>query len=373
MMNVSKKFLLTALIPAVAFTSFSLSAADAAPAKTGKKITMPVQAPKAPAKEVTLESALAFLPDTIAQIGARKITKAEFIKAISSQIPPQALSQIPPAEFKKWIVEKGIPEYVDFEVLMELINKAGYKPSEKDVRAGLDAELKKIPAAQIAELEKRIKAQTGKTLEQYKAEQAKNPVMQKNFMFQKWMKEKIEPKCKASAKELQDFYNANKQRYTMPEMATASHILIQVGKTADNAKADKAAMEKADKDAKAKAEAILAQLKKGADFATLAKENSACPSKANGGSLGEFPRGSMVPEFEKATFAMKPGELSGVVKTPFGYHIIKLTAKKPAGVLSFDQAKKDIETMIENQKFTKELKATIDQAKKDFKVIISKI
>lgn len=73
---------------------------------------------------------------------------------------------------------------------------------------------------------------------------------------------------------------------------------------------------------------ILEDLKKGADFAKLAKEKSQCPSKKRGGNLGWFGRGKMVPEFEKAAFSLKKGELSDIVKTQFGYHIIKVTNTK---------------------------------------------
>ena len=73
------------------------------------------------------------------------------------------------------------------------------------------------------------------------------------------------------------------------------------------------------------AESVLSELKNGADFAKLAKENSICPSKKRGGSLGEFGRGQMVKEFENAAFALDIGQISGLVKTKFGYHIIKRT------------------------------------------------
>src|SRR5262249_30541579 len=112
-------------------------------------------------------------------------------------------------------------------------------------------------------------------------------------------------------------YNASIEQYTTPEQIRASHILLKTeGK-------DDAAV-------KTRAEELLKQAKAGADFAELAKKNSEDEASAkNGGDLDYFKRGRMVPEFEQVAFALQPGEISDVVKTSFGYHIIKLTDKKP--------------------------------------------
>ena len=111
-------------------------------------------------------------------------------------------------------------------------------------------------------------------------------------------------------------YNDNIQQYQTPEQVRASHILLETAG-------------KNDADVKKRAEEILKQVKSGADFAELAKKVSEDKgSKANGGDLDYFGRGRMVPEFEQAAFAMQPGQISDLVKSQFGYHIIKVVDKK---------------------------------------------
>lgn len=124
-------------------------------------------------------------------------------------------------------------------------------------------------------------------------------------------------------------YQAHPEDYQNPEQVRVRHILIAPTKDKDDAAAAKEAAD------------LLAKLKSGADFAALAKEFSADPGSAEkGGDLGFFAPGRMVPEFTEAAFALKkPGELSGVVKTKYGYHILQLEARKPAGPQSFDEVK----------------------------------
>src|SRR5258707_474081 len=125
-------------------------------------------------------------------------------------------------------------------------------------------------------------------------------------------------------------YNNNSEQYTTPEQVRASHILLKTeGK-------DEASV-------KAKAEELLKQAKAGADFAELAKKNSEDTDSAkNGGDLDYFGRGRMVPEFDQAVFTMQPGAISDLVKTQYGYHIIKLVDKKPAKVSTLPEVRQQI-------------------------------
>ena len=145
-----------------------------------------------------------------------------------------------------------------------------------------------------------------------------------------------------SDEDLRKYYNENAARYTTPEERRASHILINAPK---DAPADVRAK------ARAKAEALLAQVKKDPDsFAELAKKNSDDPGSAErGGDLDYFARGAMVKPFEDAAFALKPGDVSGVVESDFGYHIIKLTGVRGGEKRSFDAVRPELESEVKTQ------------------------
>ncbi|WP_409479972.1 SurA N-terminal domain-containing protein [Pseudobdellovibrio sp. HCB154] len=139
----------------------------------------------------------------------------------------------------------------------------------------------------------------------------------------------------AFAQKVQDYYNNQKGEFETPEQVKASHILIRTGEGADEALA------------KAKMENIVQRLKK-EDFGKVAGEVSEDPgSKTKKGDLGYFAKGRMVKEFEEAAFNTPVGKVSEIVKTPFGFHIIKVADKKPAQTTSFEAAKNGIAAKIQ--------------------------
>ena len=102
--------------------------------------------------------------------------------------------------------------------------------------------------------------------------------------------------------------------------------------------------------ARQKADALLVRLRAGEDFATLARESSDDPSsRGEGGLLPWFGRGEMVPPFEQAAQALKPGETSGVVETPFGFHVLRLEDKRPSSTVAFEEARPQIERVPPRQ------------------------
>jgi peptidyl-prolyl cis-trans isomerase D len=156
----------------------------------------------------------------------------------------------------------------------------------------------------------------------------------------------------ATPQEVQARYQQNQQAFSTPEQIRASHILLKTeGK-------DEAAVRKT-------AEGLLAKAKAGADFAALAKQYSEDEqSKIAGGDLDFFGRGSMVPEFDQAAWALEPGQVSDLVKSPYGFHIIKLAEKRPATTRSIDEVRPQLEMQIKSEKARAEaarLATEIDQ------------
>ncbi len=159
----------------------------------------------------------------------------------------------------------------------------------------------------------------------------------------------IRNRIQISPQDIQRSYEDNQQQYSTPEQVRASHILLKTeGK-------DDAAVKK-------QAEELLAKVKAGADFAQLATKYSEDEtSKVKGGDLEFFPKGQMVPEFDKTAFSMKPGEISDLVKTQYGYHIIKLTDKKAASTKALEEVRAQIEDQLKWERAQAEAQRISDE------------
>lgn len=156
--------------------------------------------------------------------------------------------------------------------------------------------------------------------------------------------------------EMNKFYEDNRRNFEHGERVRASHILLR---------SDQSDSEEAKAEKRAKLEQLLIEIVGGADFGAVAHEHSDCPSKKNDGDLGYFERGRMVPEFEQAAFSLGTGEVSDIVETPFGFHIIKVTEHQEARLVPFDEAQEDIQREINRLKreesigdFINELRST---------------
>ncbi len=173
---------------------------------------------------------------------------------------------------------------------------------------------------------------------------------------------KVRKGISISDKDVKSYYDKNKDKFKQPEAVKVSHILIRVKR---DAKAEEV------ETARKKIEDLLKRARKGEDFAALAKANSEDPAAArNGGELGYFTRGQMVPEFEKAAFALKVGAISDVVKTSYGFHIIKCEGKKESRTVPYSEVKERISQYLENMAVQPKLAKYVESLKKNAKVEI---
>jgi peptidyl-prolyl cis-trans isomerase C len=173
--------------------------------------------------------------------------------------------------------------------------------------------------------------------------------LKKRLIVESFLKKKVEAESKVSDEDLKKFYEQNKDKFKSGEQIRASHILVKTEKEAKD---------------------ILAQLKSGGNFEELAKKSSFDSSAAKGGDLGWFGKGSMVPVFEKAALVLKEGQISGVVKSDFGFHIIKLTGKRAAGIRPFEEVKEQIKGAIMPTKQQEVFQKIKDELKKTAKITI---
>lgn len=170
--------------------------------------------------------------------------------------------------------------------------------------------------------------------------------LKKRLVVESFLKKKVETESKVTDDDLKKFYTQNQDKFKAGEQVKASHILLKTEKEAKE---------------------ILAKIKAGENFEELAKSNSVDSSASKGGDLGWFGKGSMVPAFEKAALALKEGQVSDVVKSDFGYHIIKLTGKRAAGIRPLEEVKDQIKGAImpgKQQEVFQKIKEELKQAAK---------
>ncbi|HSF29915.1 MAG TPA: peptidylprolyl isomerase [Candidatus Tectomicrobia bacterium] len=238
------------------------------------------------------------------------------------QVPYSAVQEDPRA---KEVLHQVLDSLIDRELLLQHAKSLKMAVAPQQVDAQMQQLMQRFPSQEA--FEQALTAQNF-TLDAVKQD------VESQLLRQQLVKKEILDKVNVSAREVQNFYDKNKSKYVQEEEVRARHILIRVPQ--EISPADDATL-------KGKADEALKRANKGEDFAALAKELSDDGSKENGGDLGFFPRGRMVAAFEEAAFALQPGETSGLVRTQFGYHIIKIEERKAARALPFDEAKVQVQ------------------------------
>ncbi|WP_435052248.1 peptidylprolyl isomerase [Geoanaerobacter pelophilus] len=244
--------------------------------------------------------------EVLAEVSGATITTEDFKKELEN-LPPYLKPMTETAEGKK--------EMLETMVIRELI----LQQAKKD---GIDKS--QLVADKLEDIKKRL-------------------------VVEAYLKKKVEEQSNISDADLQKFYDENKDKFKSGDQIKASHILVKDEKLAQE---------------------ILGKLKAGGSFEELAKKNSMDSAGAKGGDLGWFSKGSMLPEFEKAAFSLKEGETSGIVKTKFGFHIIKLTGKRAAGQRAFAEVKDQIKAALLPTKQQEVFQKLKDELKKSSKYTI---
>ena len=251
------------------------------------------------------------------------------------------------AEMKKKVLD-GL---VDRELLIQQSKKLDIKVTEAEINDQVAALKKRFPNEQefnntlgkMKMSETDLKAQFGQ-----------------DMTIKKMIEQEITSKISISDEDAKAFYDGHPDLFKTQEMVRASHILIKVDP-------------KATDDDKAKAREKIVEIQKriqNEDFAVVAKEVSECPSSAKGGDLDFFQRGQMVGPFEEAAFALKPGTVSDIVETQFGYHLIKVTDKKEAGTMPFADIKERIVQHLKQEKVDQQLSQYVEQLRANSKIEI---
>lgn len=245
----------------------------------------------------------------------------------------QAPEQSQVAEIKKKVLD-GI---VNREVLFQESQKLGFKTEDTEIDE------------QIGQLKQRFQNEaefTAILARMNLTEADMKSQLAKDMSIKKLVDKQVADTIVVTDEQVKAFYDGNPDIFKTQEMVRASHILIKVD--ANASPEDKAK-------ARDKLTEIQKRIKNGEDFATIAKESSECPSSARGGDLDFFQRGQMVKPFEDVAFALAVGSMSDIVETQFGCHLIKVTEKKDAGTVSFDEVKDRIAQHLKqeavNQKF----------------------
>ncbi len=289
------------------------------------------------AKSAELSVKPSDIPHVVAKVNGVEILSESFdseCERIEQQYAMQGISfeGANAAQLKKTAL-KGL---IDRELLIQEYGKQGIRANRELVQEQL-ADIKK-QFASTDEYNLALQSQ-GYTEERLVTE------IEQSIGIQTLLNDKILNKATVSEAESRQYYDANPDVFKQEEEVRASHILIMVEPDATEVQKQMALK---------KIQELKQRVDSGEEFALVAAKESQCPSSGNGGDLGFFKRGQMVHAFEEAAFALDVGQVSDIVTTEFGYHIIKVTGKRPAGIIPYEEIRAQLEEYMKQEKAVKE-------------------
>jgi len=249
-------------------------------------------------------------------------------------------------EARKMVLEN----LIDRELLYQQSRKKGISIKDAEVNEQLDRLKKQYPDEQ---------AFKDSMAEDHLTEDTVKSRINMNLAVQQFVEKEFGGKVQVTEAEAKAFYDGHPEYFTEPETIRASGILIKTDVKSDAAKKE---------EARKKMEDIQKRIKKGEDFAILAKDFSQDASAAQGGDLGTIPRGRMPKALDDAAFSLKPGEVSNVLETELGFHLIKVHEKKPEKVVPFKEVEDKIRQHLSNQKLKQMVDEHLNEVKKTAKI-----
>ncbi|RLB13356.1 MAG: peptidylprolyl isomerase [Deltaproteobacteria bacterium] len=289
--------------------------------------------------------------DYVATVNGKKISKQKYERELSSlrnrfRASGRQLTPLQEVELKKNLLES----LINRELLYQESVKRGIKVDEKAVERQL-AEVKKRYPTEAAFKEALKRAHYSEADIKYQLKRA--------IAIEQFINEELRSHIHITDKNAREFYDSHPDLFRRPEQVRASHILIKVGLNPTKEEKQKAMK---------KIKEIQEKLKKGKDFAELAQAFSDAPSASRGGDLGYFSRGQMVKSFEEAAFALNIGQVSDPVETPFGYHLIKVTDKRPETKMAFAEIKDRLKPYLVDQELREKVRVYAENLKKKAKI-----
>jgi peptidyl-prolyl cis-trans isomerase C len=330
------------------------STAAATPGQPGQ-LGQPGQTPTAGSPTFNLNPTVApmaadKMPDIVAKVNGQAIKKDDLLKG-AQVVQMQMAQRGQPIALTPDVYHRVLDELVGITLLQQEAKAQHIAPSEQELDQQVAARKKQFPSEEV--YQKALK-QTGLT-EALLRQQTRDQIA-----VQKYVETQVIPKTAVSDQDTKDFYDKNKDQIKSPDRMHLRHILIAAGPKASPADKEKA---------RAKAEDLRKQITGGADFAKLAEANSDDPgSKVRGGDLDWVVPGQTVPAFEKAAMALKPNEVSPVVESPFGFHIIQLLERQAAAQAPYEQVKDRIAFMLKQKQAQESVQAKIKELKAKAKV-----
>ena len=303
--------------------------------------------PSTPAAPTPPKPMPAELPDVLARVNGQPVLKSDFDRIVRN-MEVGAGRPVPP-ERRDEIFRNLLDQLITYTVMTQEASAKNVVVTDAEVDdrisqmrgATSDADFKKaLDARKMSYDQLRTDARVQLTIE-------------------KLMESQVAGTAAATDADARDYYTKNPDKFKQGETVRASHILLKV---------DEKAPEAQRKQARTRIEALLKRARSGEDFAALAKQHSNDGSAAQGGDLGYFDRSTMVPPFTQAAFSLKPGEISDVVTTDFGYHIIKLTDRKSETTVPFEQVSPQIVEFLSRQKKQARAAQVVEEARKRAKI-----